>query len=271
MAIDIETFSYIQNNVQSVIIATTFAMMRPLGFTLTFICFIWAFPQANVARTGITFGLAIPIVVHEYQNILSFFMTYQFFWVATFFIKELIIGLIIGTLLSIPFWIVQFSGGLIDAYRGESNAGAQDPVGGELPTVAHVQVVVAFLIFFAGGGAWFLMEMLYRSFEVWPMTSSLPALSGDATKAILGLFDYITITALVIAAPILFVLMTIDFVLVFTAKIAKGFSPMDISFTIKNLMTLLALPIMAMIFVQYIDQNLFKNMEIFSIVKSIFQ
>lgn len=269
MELDPNTLEYAQSNPSTILLISSLASMRPLGMTLSFIAFAWVLPQANIIRTGIAFGIAIPVMWNEWGTLLNFVINGTYFSISSTFIKELAIGYVIGLLISVPFWIIQFAGSLVDAYRGESSAGFADPLGGEIPTIGRLYLVIAYLVFFAGGGVWFLVEMVYDSYTLWPIVSEIPNMSGDMVKIVLGIFDAIFVMALVLAAPILFVLLAIDFIVLFSGKIAKGFSPMDLSFTVKNLLTIVMLPIMAMILIQYIEQSLFKNIEVMSVLKNV--
>lgn len=269
MEIDLEAIEFIQSNIMSVILVGALSLMRPLGLTLSFICIAWALPQANIIRTGIAFALAIPVMWNEWVSMLALIAPQEWFTLSTYFVKEILIGYIIGILLSIPFWIVQFSGSLIDAYRGEVNSGFSDPIGGEISTIGRLYLVSAFLIFVTGGGMLFLVEILYSSYQIWPVAKHMPQLSTDTPAIVLGIFDSIFVMALVIAAPILFVMIAIDFVVIFSGKIAKGFSALDISFSAKNLLMIITLPAMVIILTQYVEQNLFQNIEVMTLIQRI--
>ena len=260
---------FFQANYVSAMMIGSLTVMRPLGFTLSFICIVWALPQASIIRIAISFAIALPLMWSQYDKLIEQIQVLQWLDISVFFLKELVIGYSIGLLASIPFWIIQISGTIIDTYRGEINPGSQDPTGGEIPTLARLQLVSAFLIFFALGGMWFLIDVIYKSYEIWPLTSSIPQISAEAASVILKIFDTIIVMSLVIAAPIIFIMVAIDLAVILAGKIAKGFSPLDVSFALKNTITLLTLPLVVMVLTQYLEQDLLKDIAIFDLLRQV--
>ncbi len=269
MGLGHEAFEFISSHLLATVFIASLAMMRPLGMLLGFIAIVWVIPPISLIRTGIAFALSIPIVAYEASALTQFVQSTEQLVLSITFIKEIVIGYAIGLLASLPFWVMQFAGSTIDSYRGEFNPSHQDPTGGQMQTISKFYLIVAFLIFVSGGGFWSLTEVLYKSFGVWPITTLLPTFSSATPALMLGLFDNLVAVGIVTAAPLLFTMIAIDFTMLVGGKIAKGFNPMDVSFIMKNLLTVITLPLIALMLVQTLEENLFRNLDIIAILRSI--
>lgn len=272
MEIDANFISALQGNSISVLHLMTISFMRPLGLLFGFIGITWALGgTASLIRTAIAFGLAIPVMFFEGNNLLQYIASSSYLNITILVIKEFGVGFALGLVVSIPFWIVQFGGSMLDSYRGESNSGGQDPTGGEISTLARYHLVTAFLVFASMAGFAIMIGEFYKSYQFWPITSTFPEIKNVAFVKLLDLLNYLMIQALIVAAPLLFLMISVDFLSIICGKIAKGFSAMDISFILKNLLTIVLLPLMAMIFVHFLQSNYFKENEITSVLRQVLQ
>ncbi len=267
MEIDAKVISLLQENSIALFHLMTITFMRPLGLLFGFIGITWALGgTSSLIRTGIAFALATPVIIFESSNLLQYISVSSYLNIFVLVIKEFGIGFALGVIVSIPFWIVQFGGAMLDSYRGESNSGGKDPTGGEISTLSRYHLVTALLIFSSLAGFTMMIGEFYKSYQVWPITSALPVIQGNSYAKILDLMNYIAIQGLVVAAPLLFIMIAVDFLALVCGKIAKGFNAMDFSFALKNLLTVLLLPLMAIIFVYALQNTYFKSSEITGIL-----
>lgn len=249
----------------------TITFMRPLGLLYGFIGIVWAIGGTTLlVRTGIAFAFAVPVMVNEYNTLLQYISQTNYWNLFFIYIKEFGIGMLIGLMLSVPFWIVQFGGSIIDSYRGENNSGATDPTGGEVSTIANYHIVVAFLVFASLGGMSYMVGEFYKSYQLWGITDVVPISQARSVTNLLDLFNYIMYQGLIVASPLLFAMMAIDFIALISSKVAKGFNATDSSFAFKNLLTLIVLPIIAVIYVNSLQDNFFKNIDILGSLKKVF-
>lgn len=237
------------------------SMMRPMGLLFGFIGIAWALgSSASIIRTVVAIAISIPIVVFEIDTFKLLIDRMEPFHLVVISIKEIVIGLIIGLLASIPFRIVEFGGALMDAYRGEGASGAQSPAGDDIATNAKFNVVVALLLFVSIGGLWQLFLDLYKSYKFWPIGKYLPQITEDMPVQILSLLNHITLQALVVASPFLFLLISIDFILLVSGKVAKGLNVMDMSFGFKNVTALILLPIYVVVYIYALKTIYFRDL-----------
>jgi type III secretion protein T len=166
--------------------------------------------------------------------------------------KEYLIGVMLGTLMAIPFWAVQTAGDLIDMDRGASAANLSDPVNANEQSLTGVILLYATLaIFVVMDGLQIVISMIYDTFRVLKPTELLPTPDLDLVQTLGMLIGKMVITGAMIAGPILVMTLAVDVTLVFSARIAKQLPLNDFSIIVKNLIAASFLPLYALFLGQY--------------------
>jgi len=142
-----------------------FARMVPL---LVLVPFLGAKTVPRVARllfAGCLTIIFLPnIVVHLRQDIVM-----SMFFIGLM-LKEVVIGFILGFLASIPFFIAQSSGSLIDHIRGSSSLQVTDPTTQtQTGPVGILYNYVLIAVFFTIGGPFVFFDALSTSFTIIPV------------------------------------------------------------------------------------------------------
>lgn len=95
---------------------------------------------------------------------------------AAYCIKELFIGLILTILISIPFYIAQSAGILIDFLRGSSALQVTDPfMQAQSSSIGQLYNYVFIVLFYEIGGPFIFFEGVLNSYTVIPADSFIPA------------------------------------------------------------------------------------------------
>ncbi len=121
-------------------------------------------------------------------------------------IKELFVGFVLGFLVTIPFYVAQSSGSLIDHIRGSQSLQVSDPTTQtQTGPVGIFYNYVLLVVFFAIGGPFYFFEGLSHSFEVIPVNGYLNPYFFSLTipfwKSILALLTHITSLSIQLGAP----------------------------------------------------------------------
>lgn len=223
-----------------------FAVARPLGLLFGFQAFAWAIGYSVVLRLGIAIAIGLPTLALSLPRIATLVEEADPLTSALVAPREFIIGFGLGLLASLPFLALQYAGAITDAFRGESDGGQPDPSGGgTLQTFSVLYVVIGFAVFFAAGGLWSLVDMLYRSYLVWPVEVGLPALADGGAIMVLMLLGETLLTSVRLALPLLALLVVIEFAVGVAARLGRRTGFYDMAFPTKNLATILALPLVA--------------------------
>lgn len=123
-----------------------------------------------------------------------------------FMLKEAFIGFILGFLVTIPFYVAQSSGSLIDHIRGSASLQVTDPTTQTQtgPVGLFYNYVLITVFFFIGGPIYFF-EGLSHSFELIPVNSYLSpyffSLNIPFWKSMLALLTHITSLSVQLGAP----------------------------------------------------------------------
>jgi len=222
-------------------------MLRMLGLTFSFVVFGWGLGGGPMMRINISFILSLPIMVANYHVISNLTLTSEPLELMLLAAKEFALGFGLGLLASSPFRALQHAGGIIDSFRGESDSGIQGPDSNPLQTLSMFYLIIGFSVFFGLGGLWLLVDTLYATYEMWPIAQRLPLLYDGSAKIALDALDKALQLALITAAPMMILLFSIELILMGANKLGKRFHIYELSFLLKNLVTILTLPLMAIL------------------------
>lgn len=121
-------------------------------------------------------------------------------------IKEVFVGFVMGFLVTVPFYVAQSSGSLIDHIRGSASLQVTDPTTQtQTGPVGIFYNYVLLVVFFAVNGPIYFIEGLSHSFELIPVNSYLNPYFFSLTipfwKSIIALLTHITSLMIQLGAP----------------------------------------------------------------------
>lgn len=188
-------------------------------------------------RNAICLALAIPQAPDVFSQILGNEMGGT--WLVLLAIKEVILGVMLGILAALPFWIFRGALTLVDNQRGANAAQMANPsleadssILGELGE----RLLIVWLI--QTGAFILLFELVVDSTVLWPVLEAWPSrLLNDGTPIWLA-FANLTAKTLLFAAPILMLLIFIEMAMAFTSSGIKGIDVYQLSMPIKSLAAL---------------------------------
>lgn len=131
-------------------------------------------------------------------------------------LKETVIGVLIGFFASVPFWVAENIGNLIDNQRGATMGEVYSPLSGaQVSTTGIFFTQIVSTIFFVSGAVLLFLGAVYHSYLIWPVFADLPSFANDAPLRLLSALDGMLKTTVVISAPVV--------ILMFLATIGLGF------------------------------------------------
>jgi type III secretion protein T len=121
-------------------------------------------------------------------------------------LKELLVGAILGFLVTIPFYTAQAAGNLIDNIRGSASLQVTDPTTqSQTGPVGIFYNYILIVVFFAVGGPFYFINALATSFQLIPINDVLnPAffnMNAPFWKMIVTLMTHILSLAIQLGAP----------------------------------------------------------------------
>ena len=126
--------------------------------------------------------------------------------------KELALGLLLGVLLSMPFWLFESVGALLDNQRGALIGGQLNPsLGADATPVGHLFKQLSIFLLMVTLGLGSLTRVIWDSYLIWPPTLWLPTIAADGFAVFLSLLGDTFTHLLLYAAPFIALLLLIEF------------------------------------------------------------
>ncbi len=117
-------------------------------------------------------------------------------------VKEGVLGMLLGFLGAIPFWIAENVGNFVDNQRGATMGAVFAPLTGSQDSPIGVLLLqTAVVLFFVSGAIFVFLGAVYESYSVWPVFSAMPQLDAGFPTAILMRADEMLRTTVILAAP----------------------------------------------------------------------
>ncbi|WP_025339845.1 type III secretion system export apparatus subunit SctT [Pseudomonas sp. FGI182] len=153
-------------------------------------------------------------------------------------LREAGVGVILGCLLSWPFWVLHGMGNLIDNQRGAMLGNTIDPANGDdTSELANFLQLFAAVIYLEGGGMALLVETLSHSYQL-----CSPVFGCELRiEPLLGLIDPLISKMLIISAPVVATLLLTEALLGLLARFAPQMNAFSVSLTVKGAIALLVL------------------------------
>lgn len=189
-------------------------------------------------RNAICLALALPQVPGVFDQLSA--GQWQGPWLVWLGLKEVLLGALLGALLSIPFWVLRGGLTLVDNQRGANAAQMNNPsmeadtsILGELGE----RMLIVWLV--EAGAFVMVFELIADSLLIWPVLNLAPlGIVGDGLRlweAFAGLMS----KTLMFAAPALFVLLMVEFAMALASSSVKGIDVYQTSMPIKSLAVLM--------------------------------
>ena len=172
-------------------------------------------------------------------------LTYTFDFVMMF-LKELLVGLLIGFFISIPFVIVQNTGSLIDHQRGASSLMVSDPTTQtQTSPLGTLYNLLLIYLFFMIEGPFRVIEMVSTSYDILRpdqfINEDFFRNNGEFLTEIIRLMGQVMILSTQLAAPALIMILMTDFFLGIANRLAPQVQISFLGMPLKSLLALVVL------------------------------
>ncbi len=149
-------------------------------------------------------------------------------------IQEIIIGVLIGFLMTIIFAAFQLAGQFFAVQIGFGMTEVIDPLAQvSIPLIGQLKNLIGILVFLTINGHHFLIDAVYRSFQFAPMFSASRGATGGIMKYIVYSFSGMFIVALKISLPVVATIFLVSVSMGILAKVAPQMNIMMLGFPLK--------------------------------------
>ncbi len=172
-------------------------------------------------------------------------------------LKEALIGMLIGFVVSVVFWVAEGIGMLIDNQAGYNNIQQTNPLSGMQSTpVGNLLMQMAIVGFYMLGGMLVFVGLLFDSYAWWPLTGMMPSGPALAERFFPQEIASYTQAMLKIAGPVLMTLMLIDLGMGLLSKAAEKLEPGSLAQPLKGAATMLLLVLLVGVFFHQVREQL---------------
>lgn len=157
-------------------------------------------------------------------------------------IQQVIIGVLIGFMISIIFTAFQLSGQYFAVQIGFGINEVLDPMAQvSVPLIGQLKNMIGILIFLAISGHHFMIEAVFRSFELAPLFGISKAATGGIMQLLIHSFSGMFIIALKMAMPVVATIFLVTVSMGVLAKVAPQMNIMMLGFPFKILVAFMIL------------------------------
>lgn len=194
----------------------------------------------GILRYGISFGLSlmlIPVLLPRYVELQPVGLD-----LLLLITKEVFIGLALGFMVALPFWIFEAVGFVIDNQRGASIGATINPATGNDSSPLGILFNQAFMVFFLiSGGFGLMLSLLYNSFRIWDVFAWFPVLEKEGIPFFLGQLSMFARTSLLLAAPVIVAMFLAELGLGLISRFAPQLQVFFLAMPVKSALALLVL------------------------------
>lgn len=152
-------------------------------------------------------------------------------------ITNALLGFIISLMLSLPFYLIEMNGSLVDNLRGETVASTISNSFIDHKSSFYNLLNIAFLTYFIGSnGLYLFVKILFLSYITFPLNGAFPnLLLSNATS----IFNHLLLWFGIISFPAICISMLIDLIFAFSAVVVPNLNTFFLGFPVKSMGLLL--------------------------------
>jgi len=164
----------------------------------------------GMVRTGVVLALAL-VPALGLQTQLAMQMP-DWPQLITLILKEGVIGILLGLIMGMPFWLFQSVGALFDNQRGALIGGQLNPaLGSDVTPLGLLLQQTLILLLILGTGLSGITQIIWDSYRIWPVMQWLPLPHEQGFKQYLTLLADTFSHIIIYAGPLVALLLILDF------------------------------------------------------------
>jgi len=149
-------------------------------------------------------------------------------------LKETAIGALMGFLFAGVFWAIDVAGGIADMQSGAGFATVSDPLQGVQTTLTSQWLVrLSVSVLFASGGFLALLDLVFRSYLIWPVLEFWPSFERVGVGLFIDHFGFVMTQGLLMAAPVMVMLSVVDIGMGLVNRYAQQMNVLQFSLAVK--------------------------------------
>mgnify|MGYP002398949947 CR=1 FL=1 len=160
--------------------------------------------------------------------------------------KEAFVGLLLGFLLALPFWLFEAVGFMVDNQRGANMAAMLNPLTGSESSPLGLLMNMAFItLYISIGGMQVLLGVVYDSYKLWNPLEFWPDLGVSFADLVFPQLNRMLQHCLLLAAPAMLVMLLAELSLALISRFAPQLQVFFLAMPIKSALGIFILAISA--------------------------
>jgi len=201
----------------------------------------------NAAAMAIALPAALPTFIYLQSH------QPDFIFIIALIFKEAIIGMMFGVLMSVPIWVAQSIGSILDSQRSPIQIQANNSsVDRDASAIGAVMLQAVVLTMFQAGLFIGLTRLLIESYGSWPAYTMFPPFDAANIDIIIKRFGDMLWFILVYGAPVIIPLILIEFTFALIGVFASNLQVSFASSPIKSLTGLMMVLLYWRTFAHYV-------------------
>ncbi|MDX1453129.1 MAG: type III secretion system export apparatus subunit SctT [Oleiphilaceae bacterium] len=204
----------------------------------------------GLLRTSVSIGIALPVATGIFYQVEL--TDLHFFSLIGLLLKEAAVGIILGFLLALPFWLFESIGTIFDTQRGALMGEQLNPETGSMTSISGVLLLQSAIVLMIeiGAFAW-IFGLIVNSYVLWPALQWLPPFSDDAYTLLSSEFSLMAMRFVLYALPLMMTLLIIEMIFALIGLYAPQLQVYFLAMPIKSLCGIIILVLMAGLLWQY--------------------
>ncbi len=162
--------------------------------------------------------------------------------ISVILVKEIFLGFVLGFIFSIPFWVMDSVGAVIDRQRGVMSGSIQSEfIEGESTILGKFLSFFTVVLLFSTGGFYILFETFLFSYQAWPISSFFPTVNLEMSFYFLSILDALMYSVMLVAGPVLIVIFLVDLGFGFLNRSVPQINVFILSLPVKGIASILIL------------------------------
>lgn len=176
--------------------------------------------------------------------------------------KESLIGLVIGLVIAIPFWVAEGVGFVIDNQRGSTMSNIMNPISGDETSPLGIFLSQLLNTFFILSGAFLLMMgVIYQSYVFWPVGKMIPTNLDGTDLYLFAQLDFVMRAIVLFSAPIVIAMFMAEFTLALISRFSPQLNVFFMAMPIKSAVGIFVLVIYVNVLLEHIDEVVDKTFD----------
>jgi type III secretion protein T len=186
------------------------------------------------------FSLSLPLFYLVFPTIPTDHV--NFMLIGLWIVKEATIGVILGFVTGFIFYAAEGVGFVVDVQRGSSMATIFDPLAdSQTSLMGSFLIQMVCVAFFSTGGILFFLDLVYKTYQVWPVFSYFPKFDGGFAVFFNDALGGLMVNIFCMVAPILLVLFLAEFGLGMVNRFAPHLNVFFLAMPVKSWLSMLFL------------------------------